>query len=69
VPRLRTKMSMLKTRGVLAAKNKLCFTRTGRYLFLAAALSWGARGGLEGQVAPALSSDPVKVSPKSERRA
>ena len=60
---------MVKTRGVPAAKIKLRFTRTGRYLILVAALGWGPRGGLGGQVALVMSSDPDNVGPKSERRA
>ena len=50
VPRLRTKISMAKTRGALAAKNNLCFTRTGRIFFLVDRSVLGLKGWVWGQL-------------------
>ena len=61
VPRLRTKISVAKTRGALAAKNNLCFTRTGRILFWSVVRCWGSRGGF-GARHLAMSSDPDKLT-------
>ena len=50
VPRLRTKISMAKTRGALAAKNDLCFTRMGRIFFLVGRSVLGLKGWVWGQL-------------------
>ena len=66
VPRLRTKISMAKTRGALAAKNNLCFTRTGRIFFWLAVRYWGSRVGF-GASCLATGSDPSKLSTECRR--
>ena len=45
VPRLRTEMSMMKTRGAPAAKTYWRFIRMGRIFFLLVVQCWGRRGG------------------------
>ena len=62
---LRTKLNMLKTRGMPAAKNKLRFTRTGSIFFVASHSVLGLKGRIWSQVvggqAPVDSALPPKV--------
>ena len=57
-------MSMVKTRGVPAAKKKSFVLPAREALFFWLPLWVGAQGAIEGQVALATSGDPDKVSPK-----
>ena len=61
-------MSMVKTRGVPAAKKQVLFYPHGRLLFVGCRSGLGLKGRIGGQVALATSSDPDKVSPNKWAR-
>ena len=57
-------MSMVKTRGVPTAKNKVAFYPHGALSIFGLPLLVGLKGRIGGQVALPTSSDPGKVSQK-----